>query len=197
MGCVLFKKYFPTKSFGVWNGPRRVFSLFRHIRGIYVVTEKNNRLGKDLRRIKENNYRATDTNAIRNPKEVIAKKRKYGDTVNFCLISTFLFRIQLLKNNFKLKLSCLWVSCLKGGGAASIWYLSHLCKKLEREKSALHTVAIYVLSSVIFLGLQLRLCKKKDKYQVWTRLGEMRHFLRTGNSARRSAAAQISRFLCR
>ena len=74
MGCVLFKKYFPTKSFGVWNGPRRVFSLFRHIRGIYVVTEKNNRLGKDLRRIKENNYRATDTNAIRNPKEVIKKE---------------------------------------------------------------------------------------------------------------------------
>ena len=75
MGCVLFKKNFPTKSFGVWNGPRRVFSLFRHIRGIYVVTEKNNRLGKDLRRIKENNYRATDTNAIRNPKEVIVKKK--------------------------------------------------------------------------------------------------------------------------
>ena len=49
--------------------------MFRHIRGIYVVTEKNNRLSKDLRRIKENNYRATDTNAIRNPKEVIVKKK--------------------------------------------------------------------------------------------------------------------------
>ena len=126
--CVLFKKYFPTKSFGVWNGPRRVFSLFRHIRGIYVVTEKNNRLGKDLRRIKENNYRATDTNAIRNHKEVIAKKRKYGDTVNFCLMSTFLFRIQLFRDNFKLKLRCLWVSCFKGGERLQS-DICHICVK--------------------------------------------------------------------
>ena len=73
---------------------------------------------------KENNYRATDTNAIRNPKEVIAKKRKYGDTVNFCLMSTFLFWIQLLKNNFKIKLSCLWVSCLKGGSGFNLIFVT-------------------------------------------------------------------------
>ena len=42
------KVFFPTKSVGVWNGPGRVFSLFRYIRGIYVVTQKNNRPERDL-----------------------------------------------------------------------------------------------------------------------------------------------------
>ena len=33
---------------------------------------------------------------------------------------------------------------------------------------------IYALSSVKFLGLKLRLCKKKDKYEVWVAVQNMR-----------------------
>ena len=173
------KSILSRKSFVVWNGPARVFSLFRHIRGIYVVTQKNNGAERDLCRIKENNYKSTDTRSTIIDIECNKQQQKYllqekhmqkklfftkplieDWTIIFNNINSKTINIQNLKkrtNNFTYD----------------------ICRNPKKTKKNIE-------------------CFFSSNFprQIWMMskmFCEMRHFLRTGERS----ATQISHFLCR
>ena len=164
------------KSFVVWNGPARVFSLFRHIRGIYVVTQKNNGAERDLCRIKENNYKSTDTRSTIIDIECNKQQQKYLLQEKHMQKKTIFHKTTHWRLNNNINSKTINIQNLK---KRTNNFTYNICKNPKKTKKNME-----FFSSSNF------------PRQIWMMskmFCEMRHFLRTGERS----ATQISHFLCR